>query len=166
MVFIPVPGTELLKPLNFLSVKSNKGVFCYVNEVTLGKHLRMGLVVRGTKLMIGGLKLSHPSSWPPPGRGQGLQIEFNCQWPMSYISHDYVESLHKTPKGQGSELFHIGEHTEIGERGTPGEGMEALCPFPIPCPVHLAVPEFCPFIINQWSSKKMFLWVLWATLPN
>ena len=30
LVFIPVPGTELLKSLDFLSIKSNKGVFCYV----------------------------------------------------------------------------------------------------------------------------------------
>ena len=30
LVFIPVPGTELLKSLEFLSIKSNKCVFCYV----------------------------------------------------------------------------------------------------------------------------------------
>ena len=33
LVFIPVPGTELLKSLEFLSIKSNKGVFCHVAAV-------------------------------------------------------------------------------------------------------------------------------------
>ena len=27
---------------NFLSVESDKIVFCYMNDVTFGKHLRMG----------------------------------------------------------------------------------------------------------------------------
>ena len=34
MVFIPISGKELLKPLEF-----PKGVFGYVNEVTFGKPL-------------------------------------------------------------------------------------------------------------------------------
>ena len=41
-------------PWNFLSEESDKGVFCYINEVTFGKpqdHLRIGgLVTRGSKL--------------------------------------------------------------------------------------------------------------------
>ena len=28
-------------PWNFLSVESDKGIFCFINEVTFGKHLRM-----------------------------------------------------------------------------------------------------------------------------
>ena len=38
-----------------------------------------------------------------------------------------------------------------GEHGGLGEGMEALNPFPIPCPMHvfhLAVPKLYPFIIS------------------
>lgn len=35
----PVSGTELLNPWNFLSVKSNRGVFYYVNKMTYGLHL-------------------------------------------------------------------------------------------------------------------------------
>ena len=42
------------KPWNFLSVKSDESVFCYINEVTFGKHPRVGLVV------IRGLELSVP----------------------------------------------------------------------------------------------------------
>ena len=35
----PVHGTELPKPLEFLSGESDKGVSCYVNEVILEKKL-------------------------------------------------------------------------------------------------------------------------------
>lgn len=35
-----------------------------------------------------------------------------------------------------------------------GEGIKALCPFPIPGPMHLAVPESHPFVINQGSNKR------------
>lgn len=42
LVLDPVPGTELLKPLNFPKRWSYKGVFCHVNEVIFGEHLRMG----------------------------------------------------------------------------------------------------------------------------
>ena len=38
MYLVMGPGTELLKLLEL----SGKGIFCYVNEVTFGKHLRMG----------------------------------------------------------------------------------------------------------------------------
>ena len=31
---MPVSGTELLKPLEFLAVESYKGIFCHVNELT------------------------------------------------------------------------------------------------------------------------------------
>ena len=33
----PTPGPELLKPWNFLIDDNNKGVFCCVNNMTLGK---------------------------------------------------------------------------------------------------------------------------------
>ena len=42
LVFVPISYTKFLKPLEFPLMKSNKGVFCYVNKVTLGKHLKMG----------------------------------------------------------------------------------------------------------------------------
>lgn len=50
----------------------------------------------------------------------------------------------------GSESFQVGAHVEMGG-GAPGEGMEALQPFCIPCTLHLfylSVPELCPFITN------------------
>ena len=56
----PVADTELLKPLEFPVRRKDKGVFCYVNKVTLGKHLRMGLVAWGTNLVSRGLEFSVP----------------------------------------------------------------------------------------------------------
>lgn len=38
----PISGIEFLILLDFLSVESNKGVFCYVNKVTFGKYLGGG----------------------------------------------------------------------------------------------------------------------------
>ena len=62
----------------------------YVNEVTFGKPLRMGvLVVRGTNRMIRVGTFSLNPSPPPPhphrplGSGaNGLEIEFHPQWPV------------------------------------------------------------------------------------
>lgn len=38
-------------PWNFLSFESSKVAFCYVNEVSLGKHLRMGAGHQETHLL-------------------------------------------------------------------------------------------------------------------
>lgn len=37
-----IPASLLPNPWNFLGVEGDKGVFCYVNEVTSGKHPRVG----------------------------------------------------------------------------------------------------------------------------
>lgn len=49
---------------NFPGGERNKGALCYVNEMTLGPHLRSGLVARVGR----GLELSR-------GRGEGLEGE-------------------------------------------------------------------------------------------
>ena len=44
----------------------------------------------------------------------------------------------------------------FGGSGVFEEVMEALCPFPITCPMylfHLAVLELSPFIIDSYTSK-------------
>ena len=41
LVFITVSGTELLKSLEFPKWESYKIVFCYVNEMTFGTHLKV-----------------------------------------------------------------------------------------------------------------------------
>lgn len=51
-IFIPISGTESLKPLDFLSDNSNyKGIFCYVDKVTFRKPLTLEwrLVARGNQ---------------------------------------------------------------------------------------------------------------------
>lgn len=42
LVFVPCLRLSFKKPGNFLSDENNKGVFCLVNEVTSGQHLRVG----------------------------------------------------------------------------------------------------------------------------
>ena len=42
LVFIMFLAQSSSNPGNFLSDRSNKGVFCYVNEVTFGPHWKMG----------------------------------------------------------------------------------------------------------------------------
>lgn len=41
LIIGPISGTELLKPLEFPKWDSDKGIFCYVDEVAYGPHLRM-----------------------------------------------------------------------------------------------------------------------------
>ena len=40
LVFIPVPGTELLKSLEFLSIKRNKCGFCYAAAAAAAESLQ------------------------------------------------------------------------------------------------------------------------------
>ena len=49
LILVPVSATEFLKPLNFLGAESHRGVFCYVNEVMFGNHLRMGSGCQGNQ---------------------------------------------------------------------------------------------------------------------
>ena len=82
-------------PWNFLSVDSDKCVSCYVNEVTFGPHLKMGLVARRTNHEI---RVEH--SVPPPdlqgGEGDGGWIK--CQWPVINWSWLCNEASIKTQK--------------------------------------------------------------------
>lgn len=54
----PISGIEFLTLLDFLSVESNKGVFCYVNKVTFRKHLGGGWLSGEPTNWITGLELS------------------------------------------------------------------------------------------------------------
>ena len=75
LVSVPVSGTEHLKPSEF----PKRGVFHYVNEVTLGKYLRVG-ATRGTNPVIRELEAS--VSPQLPGRAEGLKIEFKHWGPV------------------------------------------------------------------------------------
>ena len=85
-----VLGSQLPKPWNFLSVESDKGIFCYVNEVTFGKYLRMRLIVSRAKHVIRRLEV-----WVLPldlqGAGRGRRLNQSIK-PMYW-------SFHKNPKG-------------------------------------------------------------------
>ena len=89
-------------------MRAIKRVVCYYNEVTFRRHLRMGQVASGASNMIRGLELS--ASTPPSREGKGTK-----DWAMAsdFISHRYILSLHKNPKGWGLGSFHVGELTEI-----------------------------------------------------
>ena len=56
-----IRGIGLQNTWSFLSKEQDKGNFCYVNEVTFGKSLRMGLVARRTNQEIRGMEISVPS---------------------------------------------------------------------------------------------------------
>ena len=112
--------------------------------MTFRKHLRRGLVARGTNHVIRGLDLSVPPSLISK---EGRKDEFssssqllNQTWLCSDVSIKHQKD--------GFGEFVVGEHIEIG-----GEWYalgEAPCPFPTPCPVHL-FHLAVPFIINQFA---------------
>lgn len=52
----------------------------YIDRVTFGKHLRRGLVARKSSHVIRKSELSSPPNLL--GRGKGIEIEFNHQWPV------------------------------------------------------------------------------------
>lgn len=65
------------------SVESHKGVFFYVNEMTFGKHLRMGLVASGTNHVIRGLRhsvLAPDRSWLMARKIQNLKFQVLGLW--------------------------------------------------------------------------------------
>ena len=54
----PISGTELLKHLEFSVMRAIIGVFCYVNEVAFGNHLRMRAGCQESQPLIRGLEFS------------------------------------------------------------------------------------------------------------
>lgn len=81
--------------------------------------------------------------------------------PSGFISHGYEWRLHKTPKRRGLESFKTAEallRRESWRRVMHLErrGLEAPCPFPVPCLTCLltpAVPELYPFTTTWCPSK-------------
>ena len=55
----PCLGTELLKPLQLLAKRAIE-VFCYANDASLGKHLRLEADCQCSQPVITGLELSLP----------------------------------------------------------------------------------------------------------
>lgn len=75
------------------------------------------------------------------------------------ISHAYVIEASIILKTIGlGEFLTRWIHGDL-ERVVCLKGMEALNPFPIPCPIHfflLAIPELYPLIINWYLVSKMW----------
>ena len=69
---------------------------------------------------------------------------------ISYASNK--EAFIKTGKNRVQKASGLVNMGIWGQSDALGKSVEALCPFPIPCPTylfHLAVPELYPSIINQ-----------------
>lgn len=61
LVYVAFPGTHLTKPLEFPVMRPIKVSFCYVNEVTFRKCLRVGAGCQGNQPLIRGSE--PPSLW-------------------------------------------------------------------------------------------------------
>lgn len=85
MVFNPIPSTKRLKPLEVLSDESDKDVFCYINEMTFGKHLRMGTGFQGNQTYDWKVGTFSPTPWPAE-KGEELEVE-------SITSHSLTQAM-------------------------------------------------------------------------
>ena len=91
----------------------------------------MAPVGKRTNHEIRGLEPSVPPPLPP-GREEGLQVEFIASGQRFHQSHVFNEALIQTPKDRvqrGSALVNM---WRCGDSGTSGGNMETLCPFPTP----------------------------------
>ena len=120
-------------PWNFLSAESPKGVFCYVNEATSGKHLRMGLVARGKQPC--DWEVGNSSPTPTPNLQGG---ERGRGWDQFKESRLCNEASRKTRKVgvQGWESPRVDGHVELQGEWVLGE----LGPAPFPHSLPWDVP--------------------------
>ena len=80
IVFIPVSGTELLKPLEFLVMKTTKVSLVVLMRWLLDSTKGWGLIASGANHVIRGMELlGQPlSSW----RGERPEVELSRPWPV------------------------------------------------------------------------------------
>lgn len=122
-------------PWNCLNVKRVKDVFCYINEVTFGKHLRKGAVSQGHQPW--NWTVGTFSSTSRDGRGVEVESLTNGGWfNLSFLCS---EAFIKTQKDQLQRASQT-----VNTETLSAESVEAPGPFPIPRPMHLfhlTVPE-------------------------
>lgn len=129
LVFIPFSSTGLQKLWNFLRAESNKGIFCYTNEVdfwtpTKGGHWFPEEPTCDQKVRTFSLTFQiSREAWAAEDLKTANSQQFNQAWL-------YNKAAIKTQKDK-SQHFWVGEHVlKLGESNMPTECMEALCSFP------------------------------------
>ena len=155
LVFVPFLAQSFYNPRNFPSGERDRGVLCYVQEVTYGISLdllRMGAGFRENQPCDWRLELSVPPVSPGSGGGAGDWVVANGQgFSQSWLCN---EVSIKTQKDGVRELQ--GWWTRGGVEREVSSEHGSSTPLPMPRPVslfHLAAPELYPFIINQWSRS-------------
>lgn len=118
-------------PWNCLCFEISKGIFCHVNKVTSGSHLRMGSGSRGVNQLIRGLKRTNPLCRPSsPSSGQS-SITHGQRCHQSCLYNEASIRIQKDWDQRASML---------GNALPPGPGKTLWL---------LAALELHPFIINQ-----------------
>lgn len=136
-------GSWLLAQQTFgiSSVERDKGVSCYVNEMTFLLHLRSGSCLPGESTL--GLEAwnfqSHPQPlwWGKPGDW------ISCQRLVIKSIVAMWWSPHKTQRGGNSESFWVGEHVGV-QKSAPQERTWKL-------------PALCSYLALPISSVWLFL---------
>ena len=142
LIFVPVPGTELHKHLEFSTWWEGQSFFFSffnVNEVTFGSligHLRMKAGCQDKQHVIGELDISDPAPNLQGGeKGEGIEAGWiNVQWfNQLYLGN---EGSVKTQMDGVLRASRLRSTWRSGEGGTFGESMgtpfhNSCCPSPI-----------------------------------
>ena len=142
----PLLRHRVHKPLEFPKWWEHKSVFCYVNEVTLGLHLRMGAGCRENQPWDQRVGIFSP---PAHDRHPTWGWKLN-QLPLdnNLVNLDYyVMKLHKSAKGWVQRACPLVTTWRCWESSPPGESMEASHSFPIPCTMHSSIWLFLNYIL-------------------
>ena len=112
-----IPGIGLQNTWRFLSEERDKGDFCNINEVAFRPAPKNGgSLPAGTFI---------PTS-RPLGRGEGLEVEINCQCPMISSILPMIEASVKTQKDGIQRASGLVNVWNCGENGALPEGLYAL----------------------------------------
>lgn len=145
LVFKPISDTGLPKTLRISCKESVQSVFGYVNEGTLGKHLRRVAGCQGTRTMSEGWNIPFHLDFLAKEGGWRL----NHQGPKISSRGAMSQRLHQVQR-----VSWFKNMWKTGRVLCP-ESMGASCPLSTPCPVclfRLVVSELLPFyhqVVNQ-----------------